>query len=411
MSKVLRRAIDELRQMIVGGLAALLGLALVVLTVVSAVLSLVGGLGIPLLMTVVRWTRQLADRHRRWAGSVLGRPVESPYAVLPTGRFARLRAVAREKATWRDLAWLLLNSLVSGVAMAVALGLWAGALQALFAPLWRALLPADVVFDPLGFEVTSQARAWLLVVISPLVLVLAYVVPRYLIQARAWSVRWLLAPTTADRLGARVGRLAVTRSEATDSSASELRRIERNLHDGPQTRLVSLAMNLGMAEDVVDTDPATAKTMLSEARSNASTALAELRDLVRGVHPPVLADRGLAGALQALALTSSIPVELDLRLDRRLSAPIESAVYFSVAEALANSMRHSGASVVRIRMEDTGGALGVTVTDDGHGGADPAKGSGILGIQRRMAAFDGVVTVTSPAGGPTAVHVEVPCAS
>ncbi|MEV0715755.1 histidine kinase, partial [Asanoa sp. NPDC050611] len=223
--------------------------------------------------------------------------------------------------------------------------------------------------------------------------------------------RGLLAPTGAARLSARVEQLAETRAAAVDASAAELRRIERDLHDGAQARLVALNMNLGMAEAMFDSDPDTARSMLADARAGARTAMSELRDLVRGIHPPLLADRGLPGAIQALALASSIPVDLDLRLDRRLPAPMESAAYFVLAEALANAIKHADADRITLSVTDLGSRLSLRLSDDGRGGADPARGTGLRGIERRLAAFDGTLRLTSPPGGPTVVEMELPCAS
>jgi signal transduction histidine kinase len=406
-----RRAVNELWQLVGGGMAAPAGAVLAGLTAASAALTAVGGLGIPLLTTVVGLTRRLVDAHRRWAGAVLGTPIPSPYQPMPPRRLARWRAVAADKATWRDFAWLLANFPVSLGGMVIGVALWGGAAQCALAPLLRAVLPPEVVFDPLVIKVTNQPRAWLMVLLSPAVIAAAYLLPRWLIIARARLARWLLAPTAADLLSRRVGELTATRAEALDTAAVELRRIERDLHDGPQARLVSLAMNLGVAEDVVEDDPAAAKTMLAQARDSARATLDELRDLVRGIHPPVLADRGLAGAVRALALTSPIPVEVRLRLERRLAAPVESAAYFVVAEALANAIRHSGAGRIRISIHDDVTALRLIVWDDGRGGADPDGGTGLRGIQRRLAAFDGVLDIVSPPRGPTVLSVELPCGS
>jgi len=150
---------------------------------------------------------------------------------------------------------------------------------------------------------------------------------------------------------------------------------------------------------------------MTEAKASAGAALAELRDLVRGIHPPVLADRGLAGALQALAVASGVPIELDLRLDRRLTPPVEATAYFVIAEALTNAIRHSGARRIQITVTDHGSTLGITVRDDGHGGADPSHGTGLRGIQRRLSAFDGSLRITSPPDGPTVLDMELPCVS
>jgi signal transduction histidine kinase len=252
---------------------------------------------------------------------------------------------------------------------------------------------------------------WLLVPVGAGLVVVAYRLPRYLVAGQARLAGALLAPTTAARLAVRVDHLTATRAATVDASAAELRRVERDLHDGAQMRLVAVSMNLGMAEDVFDADPAGAKALLVEARAGARAALSELRNLVRGVHPPVLADRGLAGATQALALASSIPIELDLRLDRRLAASVESTAYFVLAESLTNAICHSGAQHVKITIADGGSALRLTVRDDGRGGANPSHGTGLRGIQRRLSAFDGTLRIASPPGGPTVLDMELPCGS
>jgi signal transduction histidine kinase len=170
-------------------------------------------------------------------------------------------------------------------------------------------------------------------------------------------------------------------------------------------------MNLGIAEDLLDSDPAQARAILTEARAGAHLALTELRGLVRGIHPPLLAERGLAGALQAVVRASPVPVDLDARLDRRLAPPLESAAYFVLVEAVTNAVKHSGSARIRLTVDDRGSALLLRVADDGRGGADPLRGSGLRGIERRLAAFDGTLRVSSPAGGPTVVEAELPCAS
>jgi signal transduction histidine kinase len=302
----------------------------------------------------------------------------------------------------------MLLGLVFGV---LGLALWLGGAFGLLMPAVRAVLPSEVVFEYNGLTVDGQPAAWAAVPLGAAQLAAGYLLPPYLIRAEARFARWLLAPTAAARLSARVEQLTETRAEAVDASAAELRRIERDLHDGAQARLVALSMNLGMAEDLFDADPAVARTMLADARAGARTAMSELRDLVRGIHPPLLADRGLPGAVQALALASPIPVGLDQRLPRRLAAPVESAAYFVVAEALTNAIKHSGAERIAIQMLDDGQRLRLCVRDDGRGGADPAGGTGLRGIERRLAAFDGTVRVSSPAGGPTEIIMELPCAS
>lgn len=408
------RGADELGQLLAGAVIGLAAPFLVFLMLISVPSSLAAGLGI-LLFTVAVWlTRRLADLQRHRVAAVLGELVARPYSPLPTGILARSRALIGEAATWRDLAWMLSQFAAGVLSAALSLGLWLAAAECLSAPLLRALLPAHTAFDPAVLEITGRSGplAWLLVPVGVGLVVPAYLLPRHLIAGQARLAGALLGPTPAARLSARVARLTDARAAAVDTSAIELRRVERDLHDGAQVRLVAATMNLGMAEDVIDADPASAKTLMAEAKASVGEALTELRDLVRGIHPPVLADRGLAGAVQALALTlaSGIPIELDLRLRRRLAAPVESAAYFVIAESLANAVRYSSAQRIQVTIADGGQALHIAVRDDGHGGADPARGTGLRGIQRRLSAFDGTLRITSPVGGPTELDMELPCA-
>jgi signal transduction histidine kinase len=232
--------------------------------------------------------------------------------------------------------------------------------------------------------------------------------------AVAFSAHILLLPLLSDTreraLVERVDVLTRTRQGALDVQAAELQRVERDLHDGAQARLVSLGMSLGMADELLDSDPTEARRLLREARSTARAALTDLRDLVRGILPPVLADRGLGEAVQALALTVPIPITVTVDLpEHRLAPPLESAAYFALAEAVTNVVKHSGAASAWIRVQHRSAVLAVEVGDQGHGGADPSRGSGLRGIERRLASFDGTVRVSSPPGGPTVVAMEVPC--
>jgi len=241
---------------------------------------------------------------------------------------------------------------------------------------------------------------------SAFLVVAAWLVPRT-IGAHARAV---LVPGRDLELEGRVQRLTETRELAVDAAATELRRIERDLHDGAQARLVALGMNLRAVERMLPGRPEAALALVAEARETSLRALNDLRDLVRGICPPVLADRGLGHAVRALALDTPFPVDLDINLPGRLTAPVESACYFAVAEALANAVRHSGARRVHIRMQHAGGVLRIQVADDGAGGADPAHGTGLRGVEQRLAAFDGILAVSSPPGGPTMIAMEVPCA-
>jgi signal transduction histidine kinase len=215
----------------------------------------------------------------------------------------------------------------------------------------------------------------------------------------------------AQQLSRRVQTLTQTRSDAVDTAAAELRRIERDLHDGAQARMVAVGMSLQAAERLFATNPEAALALVSEAKESSSRALTELRDLVRGIYPPVLADRGLGDAVRALALDTPLPTVVDVDLPGHVDLPVASAVYFSVAEALANVTKHAHARSVRIVLSQAAGMLRAEVTDDGAGGADPAAGTGLAGVERRLATFDGILAVSSPPGGPTIVVIEVPCAS
>ncbi|MGI5161570.1 sensor histidine kinase [Microbispora sp. CA-102843] len=400
---MVRRWRDDMRHLLVSGVIGAAGLGLFVLTVAAAGFGLVGGLGLPVFVRAVELTRRLADVQRRRTGA----GIPSPYPPMPDdGLLARVRTITGTPATWRDLLWAVSPLQYTLPLVAVGLCL-AGAEGVLMPLLWLAW--GRVEYEWL--VVTDLPGAFAAVAVGVVTTALACLAPRAFVRLEAAQARWLLAPTTATRLNARIARLTETRTQTVDASAAELRRIERDLHDGAQARLVALAMNLGMAEDLFDADPDTARALLADARTGAHTAMTELRDLVRGIHPPLLADRGVGGALHAIALTSPVPVELDMRLDRRLAPPVESAAYFTVVEAITNAVKHSQAGRITVTVEDLGDRLALRVADDGRGGADPTRGTGLRGIERRLAAFDGSMRVTSPLGGPTTVEAELPCAS
>ena len=210
-------------------------------------------------------------------------------------------------------------------------------------------------------------------------------------------------------LASRVELLTQTRAEAVDAAAAELRRLERDLHDGAQARLVAIGLSLRALEKMIPLNPAAATALALECREASALALADLRDLVRGIYPPVLAERGLGDAVRALALDSPVKVAAEIDLPGRPPAPVEAAVYFAIAEALSNVAKHADARRTLVRVYHHEGMLRAEVTDDGHGGADPEYGTGLAGIERRLAAFDGILAVSSPVGGPTIVVIEVPC--
>lgn len=226
------------------------------------------------------------------------------------------------------------------------------------------------------------------------------------------AARTIVADALARRSGltAQVQRLTLTRAAAVDAAAAELRRLERDLHDGAQARLVALGINLRAAERLIRTSPDDAATLVAECRETSAQALAELRNLVRGIYPPVLADRGLGDAVRALALDCPVPVVTEVSLPGRPPAPLESAMYFAVAEVLNNVAKHADASCALVRVHHADGMLRAEITDDGNGGADAGNGTGLTGIKGRLSAFDGILAVNSPVGGPTIIVIEVPCA-
>ncbi|MCW2496175.1 histidine kinase [Jatrophihabitans sp.] len=348
---------------------SVISLVLFIYTAVALALVTVW-VGIPMLGVTIRLTRMMARRRRRYVGGFLGSPLESGYLEpAPGSLLARILALVLDPATRRDALWLLVDGTV-GLALSI-------------------IALVEAIFDLLLW--------WL-----PL--------------AVAAKVHWrldrpLLSVSEKSRLALRVQQLTSSRAETVDTSAAELRRIERDLHDGAQARLVALGMNLALAENQLDNDPEGARALLAEAREASGVALAELRGLVRGIHPPVLADRGLVGAVEALALTAPFPVAVTSDVPGRLPAPVESGAYFAVAEGLANVIKHAAATTTSIRLALADDVLHFEVVDDGVGGASVAPGGGLAGIAKRLAAFDGTLAVESPPGGGTRLVMVLPCVS
>ncbi|MCX5213064.1 sensor histidine kinase [Kitasatospora sp. NBC_00240] len=219
----------------------------------------------------------------------------------------------------------------------------------------------------------------------------------------------MLGPDRAELLERRVEDLAESRAGVVDAADTERRRIERDLHDGAQQRLTSLAMNLGLARRTLKDVPPEAMQVIIDAHEEAQAAIAELRDLIRGLHPVVLEDRGLDAALSGIAARAPLPVRLDVDLPGRVSPTVEAVAYFTVSEALTNVAKHARASKVVLSVREQGGRLRIVITDDGVGGADPAGGTGLTGLRKRAASVDGTLAVHSPLGGPTTITVELPC--
>jgi signal transduction histidine kinase len=371
----------------------------------ACILLLPTGLGVVLAPKALLAVRRQAGLQRRWALEWSGVTIAAPYrscSAKPTNPlfrvFRRCRWVLGDPATWRDLLWTVVNVPVSAV-----LGLLPAFL--LFASSWTVV--GDCVILLHGRD-NSVPHQFLLQVFFLSMLPAGAIAGPWLLKMHATAASSLLAPTRKE-MTERVGQLTESRWDAVDASAAELRRIERDLHDGAQARLVALGMNIGFAEQVVRDNPDLALTLLAEARASSGQALAELRTLVRGIHPPALAERGLDGAVRALALSLPLPVDLQIELPSRPTAPVESAAYFAIAEVLANVVKHSGATRAWVQLEHDDGRLIAIVGDNGTGGAHPRVGGGLQGIERRLNAFDGTVAVTSPVGGPTQVTMELPC--
>jgi signal transduction histidine kinase len=393
-------------------------LALFIVTVLSLAFLLLG-VGFLTTPAVIALVRMHANQRRVLAHDWAGVTVPPPYRPFPpglhsglAGQVERCTLLLRDPATWRDLLWLVVDAiagfvtallpaalLASGVEGFVILaGLW----QVVGGEYWYAFIPVS------GF-----GSAVLCAALGSVLITVGLVANQRLLRLHFLLASALIAPTREARLEQRVRRRAETRHDAVDSSAADLRRIERDLHDGAQARLVAMGMSLGAVEALIEKDPAQAKKLVAQARSSSAEALTELRDLVRGIRPPVLAERGLGDAMKALALRSRVPVETDVDLPARLAEPVESAAYFAVSEVLTNAARHADAERVWLdvhlaTLPAGSGVLRIAVTDDGRGGADFDGGTGLRGVERRLGQFDGVLAVSSPPGGPTMVTMEIP---
>ncbi|KAB8180627.1 sensor histidine kinase [Microbispora catharanthi] len=433
------------------GAAALLAAPALVLAVLTYGGALPGGdhgvvwlgVAVTLVPCGVLGVRWVAGLTRRLAGKWSGVPIAVPYRPDPggeqTSRWSRLRRwtgrLLADPATWRDLLWTAVNAcggcvlvaapaglVLYGLGAMVALGPTGSRAPDLPAPAAPAApsapgpaLPAETHSEGLIHWLAiplhpGSLTAWLAIPLGLAITALGLWAGRRMLPAYGVFARSMLGPTRQAELALRVRHLARTRSDAIDTGAAEMRRIERDLHDGAQARLVAMGMTLDAASQLLHTSPAAAEALLAEAKDSSVKALAELRDLVRGIHPPMLADRGLSDAVHGLALDLPLRVHFAGELPGRPPAPVESAAYFAVSELLANVSKHAGADQVWIDISHAGGVLRIGVTDDGRGGVDPARGTGLRGVERRLAAFDGVLAVSSPPGGPTMATMEIPCA-
>ncbi|MGI5239586.1 histidine kinase [Dactylosporangium sp. CA-139066] len=374
---------------------------------VSLLTGVVTVLTLPLLC-VPRLARLWAGVHHDRAGRMLATASTAPPPIR------RRWAEPAPGRTLRALLWLPVNA-VTGLLFGLPALLCVGniVVAVIATSLWWAFTPAERPRLFVDVAVTGWTTA---VALGPLQMIIlsfvGYVAFAPLARAHARICVAVLARSTNDQLAERVAELTRTRADVLDAHGAELRRIERDLHDGTQARLVAIAMRLAVARQAFDDDPrddAFVAGLLRDAHEGTEAAMTELREVIRTVYPPILADRGLDGALSAVAAGCAVPTRLDIGALERVPAAMEAVVYFAVAEALTNVTKHSRATTARVRVGRTADRLTVAVTDDGIGGADDRRGTGLAGIRRRVLALDGTVAVDSPAGGPTTITMELPC--
>jgi signal transduction histidine kinase len=366
------------------------------------------------LVILVFGLRLIGRFERARFASLLDVPIADPYPVFEGSRWTRIKMRLFGAAVWKELAYALILLPSACVGFPLVVVAWSGSLALVLLPLYIGALPNQVAHLWL-VDITPGIAAWAMAVLGLAVLV--FVAPWV---ARAWALldtvlgRALLGRDQSEELEVleeRVDSLEESRSWAVQIAEAERRRIERDLHDGAQQRLVALAVDLGRAKEKMDSDPDGARHLVDHAHDEAKRAIAELRDLARGIHPVSLGDRGLAGAIPALAGRSAIPVDVHISVPDRPAPAIEGIAYFVVSETLANAVKYSGATRVSVRLVQRGDRLLLDVVDNGVGGADPALGTGLRGLAERVGSVDGSFEVSSPLGGPTEIRVELPCAS
>ncbi|WP_345647651.1 sensor histidine kinase [Streptomyces tremellae] len=387
-----------------GGLTTAAGaLALLAVLAVTAATA-VAGVGLLMAPLALRALHALARRERERLGRT------GPEVIAPEPPPTRPRAALADPTTRRELRWLCRHATVGLLLGLVGVWLPVLAVRDTAFPLYWRLMPQNASATSLGFGTAHSwpdALAVTLLGVGWIILILGLAPGMARLQERPG--RRLLAAGPDVDLSLRVAELTATRAAALDAHATELRRIERALHDGTQNRLVSVSVLLGAARRQVARDASRADEILERAQAAAEQALAELREVSRSILPPVLDDRGLAGALSGLAANCAVPCALDVDAPGRCAAAVEATTYFVAAEALTNIAKHSGAARAAVEVRVRDGRLRLTVSDDGRGGAEDAGGSGLTGIRRRVAALDGTLRLASPPGGPTTLEVDLPC--
>ncbi|MFF4989867.1 sensor histidine kinase [Streptosporangium saharense] len=414
MRSVLRRIGSDTRYLLAGFPVSIVFFVLAVAGFSAGVGTVVVWIGLPILAGTLMMARGMADVERRMLADVLGRPVPRPrYRPAPehAGRFRRLVNPLTSGQSWLDLLYGILSFPLTVLAFVVTVTWWAGTILGLSYPVYgwiTARIPGNQgLAELIGFGDGVLADVILNTVIGVMFALTLPLVLRGAALVQSGLGRAML--TGVAELHERIDDLAQGRAAAVSAEANALRRLERDIHDGPQQRLVSLAMDLSRAQRQLSRDPRAVEAMLSQAITSTRETLDELRALSRGIAPPILTDRGLAPALAALAGRCTVPVELDIQVTGRFAAAVENTVYFVVAESLTNVAKHSHASVCTVTLSKAGGVLMLTIGDDGVGGAHTAKGHGLSGLADRLKAVDGTLAVDSPLGGPTVIVAEVPC--
>ncbi|MEU0885361.1 sensor domain-containing protein [Lentzea sp. NPDC005914] len=380
-----------------------------VLTVVGFATSLLW-VGVPILWLAMNVGRAGASVERAWVRVALRTDIPRPYREKIDGSpLMRWKHQFTDPATWRDFGYLALLVPVGALEFASFITMWAVAAAFVAVPFWIGEAPFAVIVGEF-WTIDSFYSALPVAAIGLALIPFAVMGTKWLGALHGRFARAMLGPTRADALAIEAERLQSSRARGVEAAEAERRRIERDLHDGAQQRLVAVAMGLGRAKSKMDTDPEGAAVLIAEAHADAKEAIRELRDLARGIYPSVLGDRGLDAALSALAARVPIEVELSVDVNPRPPTAVESAAYFTVGEALTNITKHSQATRATVKVNRVETGVLVEVTDNGQGGAELKPGGGLAGLADRAATIDGVVVVVSPTGGPTVIRAELPCA-
>lgn len=388
---------------------------LVGLTLLTVGLSLAASFAVTVVggaffLAVTLWAfGGFARFERARANALLGSAVPEPPPDRRTHRFGFIGVQLTSGAAWRALAYGFVHPIVSSVLFAVTITFWCGGLVAAALPLYVKALPGDTA--RLFVDVNTNQEIWLVSTLGVFALIAAPFVTLACGRTDAALVRGLLGHSRVAELEAEVKEVSVRRTAALDAAEAERRRIERDLHDGAQQRLVSLGMTLGLAREKLDQDPERARALMDEAHAEAKAAMTELRAIARGIHPAILDDRGLDAALSALAARSPVPVTITVRLPQRESQAVEGAAYYVVAEALTNIAKHAEASRAAVDVALREDTVVVAVSDDGAGGAMVQPDGGLAGLADRVAALGGTLRIESPIGGPTTLTAELPRAT